>query len=236
MIDIEKIYEESYKHYNKAKKSLPIDFEKRAIFENASALSDVVPGYSAEKLDFGSYDNDKFAVVFIDIRQSTNRAQIIGSEKTFLSMHAFFSPILQVVEHYKGVVIDFMGDGLMAFFGGDSSELTKDESIKNAGLCGRDMLLVISEVTNKILENDGIVWGLSCGVGVAYGDVIITKIGTNETFDVKAFGDCINDASKFSKGDNRVKVSKYIRNHWPAGKNGKISFSDDGEGYILHHV
>lgn len=233
MIDVDSIYKTTVEKYNKAKKSMML-IEKRAFNEKFSALSDVVPGYSEDAINFESYEKDKFGVLFIDMRNSTKRAELIGPEKTFLTMHAFIPAMLEVVKVYKGNVIDIMGDGIMVFFGGNRSELTHDYAVKNSGLCGRDMLLVCNNVVNKILVNDGIEYKITCGVGIDYGSVIVTKIGINDFYDVKAFGDCINKASKFSRESNVVKVSKYVKQHWPTGKNGKISFSgSDNEGYIL---
>ena len=66
-----------------------------------------------------------FAVLFVDMRNSTARAENIGAQKTFLSMHAFIPAMIQVVEHYKGHVIDLMGDGIMVFFYGKDEGFTK---------------------------------------------------------------------------------------------------------------
>ena len=64
---------------------------------------------------------------------------------------------------------------------------------------------------NRILLENKIEWEIDLGVGVAYGDVIVTKIGINEFYDVKAFGDCVNLASKYSDNCNEVKVSKQVK-------------------------
>lgn len=233
MIDIDKIRDTTNIHYNKAKMSI-LRLEKRAFFENSSAISDVVPGYNSERLEFGACEKDNFAVLFIDIRNSTNRARKLGKVKTFLSMHAFIPAMLEVVKHYKGYVIDLMGDGIMVFFGGKHSEVCKEIAIKNSGLCGRDMLKVKDEVVNSILKNDGIDYEIDCGVGIDYGDVIVTKIGVFDTYDVKVFGDCVNTAAKYSNGWNKVKVSSRIKSNWPTSKNGKMKFvGSDSDGYIL---
>ncbi len=232
MIDIDKIYEITLNHYLKAKGNVLI--EHRAAFENNAALSDVVPGYNAEFVEFGDYLKDNFAVLFIDIRGSTNRAKLIGPENTFLTMHAFIPAMIEVIKHYRGNVIDIMGDGIMAFFGGASSALSKTIAVQNAGLCGRDMLKVRELVVNDILKKDNITYGIDCGVGVDYGDVIVTKIGVKDTYDVKAFGDCINEEAHFSDGYNVVRVSKRIKNQWPSSENGSMRFiGSDTEGYIL---
>lgn len=231
MVDISKIYDNTMKHFTKAYQSITI--EKRALNEQFSAISDTVPGYKADVMNFGTYEKDNFAVLFIDMRQSTQRAISIGIEKTFLTMHAYIPAMLEVIKYYNGVVIDIMGDGIMVFFGGKRSKLVKNTAIQNAGLCGKAMLEVKDEVTNRILRENNIQWPISCGVGVDYGDVIVTKIGINDLFDVKAYGDCVNKASKYSNGIDIVKVSKVVHDNWPSSKGGRIQFKNSDDGYIL---
>lgn len=142
--------------------------------------------------------------------------------------------MLEVVKHYNGDVIDIMGDGLMVFFGGRHSELTKAMAAQNAGQCGLDMLKVCNEVVNKILIEDNIAYQITSGVGIDFGDVIVTKIGINDIFDVKVFGDCVNKASHFSEVSDKVKVGKSIKNLWPSVEGGKLRFiGTDNSGYII---
>ena len=115
-IDIDAIYASTWTNYQIARKSLAVNKEMRMSFQ-ASAISDVIPGYSADKLEFGSSDKENFAVLFVDMRNSTMRAQNVGAETTFLTMHVFLTALLEVVKHYHGKVIDIMGDGLMVFWG-----------------------------------------------------------------------------------------------------------------------
>jgi len=235
MVDFEIIKNYTLEQYINAKRHLPsLEHRDAAIFESI-AISDAIPGYEAQKLEFGEFNKDYFAVLFIDMRGSTKRAMTIGPEKTFLSMHAFIPAMLKVVEYYNGYVIDLMGDGIMVFFGGKKSTISKVEAAQNAGLCGLDMLSTLDKVVNPILIDDGITYRISCGVGVDIGEVIVTKIGINSAFDVKAFGNCINIASKYSNESNKVKVSKAVRKKWPSGEGGKIHFVsfDNGDGYVI---
>ena len=231
-INIDEIYSSTYKHYTDAKNNI----QKRAILEHSSsAISDVIPGFDADKLEFGSYDKENFAVLFVDMRGSTARAQKEGAEKTFLTMHVFLTALLEVVKYYHGKVIDIMGDGLMGFWGGrcarEEENMVKSRAIQKAGLCGRDMLVVLEKVINKIIMNENLGNEISIGVGVTFDSVIVTKIGIKNSYDVKAFGDCINIASKYANQvRNRVKVSKKVRNEWPKGKNGTITFTASSDG------
>ena len=66
---------------------------------------------------------------------------------------------------------------------------------------------------------------INIGIGVTFDSVIVTKIGIPNSYDVKAFGDCINVASKYSsKVTNKVKVSKKLKNLWPKSEGGTIHF------------
>ena len=235
---LKKIYETKWDHYQRAKKNA--DMEERMLFEHCDeAISDVIPGFEADKLEFGSFNKENYAVLFVDMRRSTLRAQQVGAKKTFLTMHIYFTALLEVVKFHHGKVIDIMGDGLMVFWGGqearEEDNMVKSIAIQSAGLCGRDMLIVREQVINKIIKKEDLGSAISIGVGVTYDSVIVTKIGIPASYDVKAFGDCINTASKYSSVTDQVKVSKKIRESWPKGPNGTIHFdSVRGEdAYIL---
>ncbi len=228
-LNIDSIYKNTYEHYLQAKSNII----KKAMFEHrADAISDVIPGFEADKLEFGSYDKENFAVLFVDMRQSTQRAQNVGAEKTFLTMHVFLTALLEVVKYYHGKVIDIMGDGLMVFWGGatarEEDNMVKALAVQNAGLCGRDMLKVRESVINQIIEDEKLGPKVNIGVGVTFDSVIVTKIGIADSYDVKAFGDCINTASKYANNTvNKVKVSKKVKNEWPSSESGRICFTFD---------
>ncbi|MEY7999428.1 adenylate/guanylate cyclase domain-containing protein [Clostridium sp. Mt-5] len=225
IIEIEKIAREKF---NNAKDNIR---KVKGLYEFANkAISDGIPGYKADLLKFESFDSDNYSVLFIDIRQSTNRAKTIGPEKTYMSMHAFMPAMLEVIKYYRGYVIDLMGDGVMVFFGGKKSGISKIQATQNAGLCGIDMLNVLKLVVNKILNEEKI-WQITCGIGIDYGNVIVTKIGIDGIFDVKAYGDCINTASKYcDEAVSQVLVSDKIEEMWPIGKHGKMTFKKHKSG------
>lgn len=237
-VNFDEIYKNTWEHYQKAKNNAT---ERQKRFAHSDdAISDVVPGFEADKLEFGSFDKENFAVLFVDMRNSTARAATVGPEKTFLTMHIYLTALLEIVKYYNGKVVDIMGDGLMVFWGGREARMednmVKTIAIQNAGLCGRDMLRVRECVINAIIEKENLGNTIDIGIGVTFDSVIVTKIGIPGSYDVKAFGDCINVASKYSsKVTNLVKVSKKVREEWPKGPNGKISFAPiKGEdAYIL---
>lgn len=93
MVNIKDIEEKTRKCYQKAKDELAL-FEKRSSVFAHSALSDVIPNYKSELLEFGAYIEDNFAVLFVDMRNSTKRCEIIGAEKTFFIYARLHSGII----------------------------------------------------------------------------------------------------------------------------------------------
>ena len=210
-VDVDEIYKSTWEHYQKAKSNV---IKKDFVLEHrADAISDIIPGFEADKLEFGSYDKEN-----------------VGAEKTFLTMHVYLTALLEVIKFYHGKVIDIMGDGIMAFWGGraarEEENMVKAIAVKKAGLCGRDMLAVREKVINEIIDKEDLGAPINIGIGVTFDSVIVTKIGIPNSYDVKAFGDCINVASKYSsKVTNKVKVSKKVKNLWPKSEGGTILFS-----------
>lgn len=206
--DICEIYRKVNSQFQLAIKNLTKnELTKTAV--NESALSDVIPGWRENDLDFGAYKNDWFAALFVDMRDSTGRANRYGAKYTFLTMYAYLPAMIEVANFYGGKVTDIAGDGLMVLwrnvYGAEH----------DAVMCGLDMLRVKDAVTNEILKQNKLK-GIEIGVGVSSGEVVVTKIGFSKSvYDVKAFGDCINEASKLSNGYDEVHVSNSIKTEWP---------------------
>lgn len=194
--------------YELAKSSLIL--EKSADF--AQNVSNNIPGYDIEKLDFGAYKKDHFVTFFADMRGSTDRAKRIGAEKTFLTIHAIMPAMIYVVQAYGGRIVDLPGDGIMALFKDNTEgihltstmEYFNEETL--AVRAGESLLKAFQEVVNPILEKDQIE-PVTFGVGIDTGDVIVTKVGTDNIRDIKAIGTSINGASKNCFGENQIFIS-----------------------------
>lgn len=216
-IQMTEVRTEVKKRFSEAKKAIE-EMKKGFVFESA-AVSDRIPGYNANKMNFGAYQQDNFSTLFIDMRQSTLRAQRLGPELTFLTIHAVLPALIFVIEKYEGTIIDLPGDGAMALFrdanilrwSNREDKVTK-ESL--AVLTGIDLLKAIDEVVNPILQDEQIP-PTTFGVGIDTGSVIVTKTGTDNTFDTKAIGASINNASKLSNGENEIKISTTVYREIP---------------------
>lgn len=213
MIQKDKLKSIVLEKYNLAKESIS-EIKKFAEY----AVSDRIPGYRADSMPFGTYQQDTFAVLFADMRNSTERAIQIGGANTFLTLHAIMPTLIYIVETYGGYVIDLPGDGIMALFKENRKNIhwsDGDVSLNLESLifeCGMEILIHLNGTVNEILAQDKIPQ-VVFGVGLDIGSVIVTKTGTNNTFDTKALGDCINQAAKKSDGNSEIKLSRNIYNN-----------------------
>lgn len=199
--------------YDKAKESVA-KLKKSAAFDS---VSNRIPTYDAEQMEFGTFHHDEFVSLFADLRGSTLRAQSLGPEYTFLTIHAIIPALIYIVEKYGGYVIDLPGDGVMAlfkdnrndiFWSNDKEKLNKEEL---GYKCGFNIIKMTQKVVNPLLNEDGIA-GLEVGVGIGSGMCVVTKVGTDRTYDTKAIGDCMNQSSKKSDGIDELKISTSVYN------------------------
>jgi class 3 adenylate cyclase len=199
-----------------------------------------VPEYA--KLSLGHAVDTWAVILFVDVRGSTKRAKSIGAVKTYLTMHAFVPAMAFLVQQFKGFIVGFRGDGLFAAFGlGDdgSPGTTEDDPIalKSALRCGQAMLEAVDCCINPALEAYEVPTGLKAGVGIDSGGIIITKIGYGRAFEVTAYGDCVNGASKLADRDQqKIHVSKRFHDSYPESTGGKVGFSLDTRDGVTSYV
>lgn len=71
-IDIDAIRQRTWEHYQKAKDNLPLT-ESKTFEHYDAAISDVIPDFNADKLEFGSYDKENYS----DALEVPKRAAIL---------------------------------------------------------------------------------------------------------------------------------------------------------------
>lgn len=232
VIDQTRLEQTILSKFTEAKKSIEL------LEKSYAAVSNRIPNYNADKMPFGTYNCDHFVTFFADMRRSSKRSNEIGPEKTFLTLHAIMPTMIYVVEEYGGYVIDLPGDGIMALFKENrervywqkNSELLNAESL--AVQCGKSLLQAINNTVNKILVYNDIP-PVTFGIGIDSGRVVVTKTGTDRTFDTKAIGDSVNMAAKKSHGENEIWISQNVfKNLQHRARSGFTQSKQEPDWYI----
>lgn len=111
----------------------------------------------------------KASVLFLDIRDFTQRVQSLSPEDVNAFQNRFFGPIMDCIHKNGGMINQIMGDGLMASFASEEGDAPE-----SAFRAARDILSRISQM-NKSEWTDEI----KVGIGIHNGEIIAGNIGNN---------------------------------------------------------
>jgi two-component system sensor histidine kinase ChiS len=134
--------------------------------------------------------------LFCDIRRFTTRAEKLGPEKTFEFLNQCFGKIVPAITANKGIVDNYLGDGLMALFPTDP---------KDALAAGIKIIKAIDDFnTEKGLSGDERV---SLGLGMNWGPCMLGFIGDEERIQGTVIADTVNVASRIESLTKEYRVS-----------------------------
>lgn len=138
-------------------------------------------------------------VLYIDIRKSTS-LNLQHYPQTMAKVYSsFIRGMIKAAEYYEGKIRNIIGDRIMVVF--DS-----DNSFSNAVNTAILMNTISQKIINKKFKNNV----FTCGIGIDYGKMMVTKCGTikqgNENINYKSLvwlGRPANIASKLTDEANK---------------------------------
>jgi adenylate cyclase len=132
------------------------------------------------------------SVLFCDVRGFSKKVEESSDDlRTVLArVREALSVMTRAILKYEGVIADFQGDAALAFWGWPSAN---DEA---AALAVRTALAIHNAFAAAQSDANHILYGFRVGVGIAYGDAIAGRIGSEEQIKVGVFGPVVNLASR----------------------------------------
>jgi adenylate cyclase len=113
-------------------------------------------------------------VLMSDLRDFTPLSESLPPEETIGLLNRYYSRMIQVVQENRGIIVDFYGDALLAFFDPLGGPL--GPCAQRAIRCGLEMQNLLL-VLNRESESRGLS-RLEMGVGIHCGDVVVGNIGS----------------------------------------------------------
>ena len=111
-------------------------------------------------------------VILADVRGSTDLMERMGTEAWVSMMNRIFHLLESEIYRYGGIVDQFRGDGLVAFFGTTAAH---EDDPERAVLASLAMQSAVAGYASELREEEGI--ELRLRVGVNTGEVIVANIG-----------------------------------------------------------
>ena len=183
-----------------------------------------VPGFEEKPLKFGKFENRPFVAMMTDIRKSSdiiNGAN--GLVNMFLIFYIYAGIISKIVDSHKGTSTEFLGDGVLNLF--DTKEGGLADALRSSMLASWEILEARNLILNPLFSTIGLPM-INLGIGIDHGITIVTRFGYRNDTDLKAFGNCVYNVSKLSKGFNEIIVSENSKLNWPSNPGGALRFED----------
>jgi class 3 adenylate cyclase/CHASE2 domain-containing sensor protein len=132
------------------------------------------------------------AVMFNDIRSYSTITENLDARQIVEMLNLYLGEMASVIRDNHGFVDKFMGDGLLAFFGGP---VAKPDSAADAVRASLAMVRVLHEKVHPRLWDMGLP-PLKIGIGLHYGDVVMGTIGSVQRKNYTVVGDAVNVAAR----------------------------------------
>jgi adenylate cyclase len=113
-------------------------------------------------------------ILMADIRGFTPMTEHLPPEDTIEVLNGYFSVMIPLVQQYRGIIVDFVGDGILAFFEPIDAPLA--EATRRCLQCAFDMQAAIDHLNREMTARHLPV--LSMGMGINNGPVVVGNIGS----------------------------------------------------------
>ncbi len=133
----------------------------------------------------------EICVLFIDVRGFTGRSETTPPEQVIAVINTLFEVATAAIHKHNGTVKEFMGDGVMAFFGAPQ---VLPNPARAAFDAAREVFVELPEVNAKLALGGHA--PLAIGMGLAGGSAVVGHVGATSRYAYGAVGDCVNIASR----------------------------------------
>lgn len=210
-------------------------------------LSDSVPVLN-EVSDSNKVFKGKLSVLFVDIRGSVDLTDDLKAKRMVKVYRGFIRMAIQAIRYSGGLTRQFAGDCVMGVFQDSLEDECTISSSAKAVTAARYIHTLVDYCLNPVLKNHMSDVCIGCGVGIATGSVLITKVGMrgkeadvaseNET-GIVWVGSTTNYANRYcslaNAGEIFIDEKTYREIGKPAGweKAGRVKGSKAFRGYTV---
>jgi adenylate cyclase len=165
--------------------------ESFGFFVNPEIAEKFVAQYSEGK-DMRSHgEKKKVAVLMCDIRNFSQISEKMDPSDVASMLNNYFDHMVSAVQRHGGIVDKFIGDAVMAVFGILDDEGNPSVQAVNAAL---DMRQELKKANIMSLEMG--CPSLNNGIGIHYGEVIASYLGSSDRLEFTVIGSTVNTAAR----------------------------------------
>ncbi len=125
-----------------------------------------------EALQIGGAKRD-ITVLMSDLRGFTTLTDRLAPEAIMSLLNRYFERMIEIISEHSGIIIEFLGDGIMAIFGAPNH---LDDHADSAIACALSMQLAMEDL-NLVHVGEGLP-EIEMGIGLTSGEVVVGNIGS----------------------------------------------------------
>lgn len=130
-------------------------------------------------------------ILMSDLRDFTALSENLEPETVTNMLNIYYDEMAKVISKYKGTVIEFLGDGILAVFG---APLYNEKHNENAVLAAIEMQKALISVNEQCRFYE--YPELSMGIGIHTGEVFVGNVGSERMMRYNVIGSTVNIASR----------------------------------------
>jgi class 3 adenylate cyclase/predicted ATPase len=133
----------------------------------------------------------QLTVLFCDLADSTRLASQLDPEDLRAVVRAYQETAAAVIQHYDGHIAQYLGDGLLVYFGYPQAH---EDDAQRAVRSGLELLAALRTRNTRLVEEQGV--QLAVRIGIHTGLVVVGEMGSGGRHEHLALGDTPNLAAR----------------------------------------
>ncbi len=178
----------------------------------------------------------EITILFADLRNYTSTSEGLTPNQTIEMLHVYLDIATTAIAESGGVVVNFIGDAVMAIFNAPNEQPDHAYLAIQAGLTIQTMAALYQQ------NRDDDIPSLFFGVGINTGKAIIGNIGAQWHYQYTAIGDSVNVASRICSHARPREVligfntHEHIKDKVTAQPLPPIKFKGKSQEVTVYHV
>ncbi len=147
-------------------------------------------------------------VLMTDIRGFTPMTKNLSPEDTIEVLNGYFSAMIPLLQRHHGIIVDFVGDGILAFFEPADESLAR--ATERCLQCAFEMHTAVGGLNRKMSMRN--LPALQMGIGINCGPVVVGNIGSQTRKKYGIVGAVVNITQRIQAeaGAGEVVVSRSV--------------------------
>jgi len=150
------------------------------------------------------------SIIFTDIRGYSTLSEKMSPTDIISLLNEYFGEMSEIINKYRGTIIEFEGDGILAVFG---APLTQEDHADRGFRCSLEMLERVPEL-NARWDADGTCrhWrsvglpSFRVRIGLHSGSVVVGNVGSQQRTKYAVIGDTVNTTARIESLNKTLKT------------------------------